>query len=190
MQITRTTAAFDAARRFHITAVGDGVPQVSTPAPREIYVEHLVSQNRNSVLSVVGPTTVYQGGTYQYTITADTSANGYEQIEAFLTLSNIIFRVLSISTTYSTGGTNDKFYADGCGWVNDPTAANYRSCTGTGKNGGTIVTTYTVQVMSTGSTTATTLIHDFSGSSYHYNSDYGAITINVVALPPAAPISA
>jgi uncharacterized repeat protein (TIGR01451 family) len=185
--ITRTSAAYLATRRFHITATADLVALVSTPSPRELFVEKLVSQNRNSVVSIVGPTTVYMGGTYQYTITANTSTNGYEQIEAFLNLSNVIFRVLSVATTYSTGGTNNTVYADGCGWVNDPTSPTYRSCTGTGKNGGVIVTTYTVLVMSTGSTSASTLIQDFSGSSYHYNSDYGAIFINVVALPVPVP---
>jgi uncharacterized repeat protein (TIGR01451 family) len=185
--VTRTSDAYYHARGYHISAAGDGVSQVSTPTPREIYVEKLVSQNRNSVVSVVGPTTVYQGSTYQYTITADTSTNGYEQIEAFLGLSNVIFKVIGIATTYSTGGTNDKFYADGCGWINDPASPDYRSCTGTGKNGGVIVTTYTVLILSTGVTQASTLIHDFSGSSYHYNSDFGAITITITSLPPPVP---
>ncbi|HXI26104.1 MAG TPA: hypothetical protein VNG71_19780, partial [Pyrinomonadaceae bacterium] len=38
-------------------------------------------------------------------------------------------------------------------------------------------------------TTASTLINDFSGSSYHYNSDYGigVNSITVTALPAAAP---
>src|SRR5207244_12577119 len=99
---------------------------------------------------------------------------------SFLNLSNVIFQVLTISTTYSSpaGGTNDKFYADACGWDNNPLSPNYRSCIGPvnysgGKAGGTVGTTYTVKVLSAGITTATTLILDFSGSSYHYNSDYG-----------------
>lgn len=192
--VTRSTLAYNAARRYHITAT-DGSTTVSTPTPREIYVEKLVSQNRNSVNSISGPTTVYVGQTYTYTVNASTATNGYEQLEAFLSLSNVIFRVLSVATTYSApsiGTTNNKIYADACGWDNNPVSATYRSCIGPvnftgGKAGGTISTTYTVLVLSTGATTATTMIHDFSGSSYHYNSDYGLQVLSITALPAAAP---
>ncbi len=52
--IERTDAAYDTTQLFHITAVADGLAPVSTPANRELYVEHLVSQNRNSVESFTG----------------------------------------------------------------------------------------------------------------------------------------
>ena len=187
--ITRTSAAYFTTRRFHITAIADAVSQVSTPTPRELYVERLISQNRNTVVSITGPATVYVGQTYNYTVDADTSTNGYEQIETYIDLSNVIFRVLAVSTTYSApvaGTVTDKVYGDGSTWDTVPTSPTYRSCLGTGKFGGTIRTVYTVQVMSTGATTATTLIRDFSGSSYHYNSDYGTRVLSITALP--API--
>src|SRR5438034_6604389 len=71
---------------------------------------------------------------------------------------------------------------------------SYRSCIGPenylgGKAGGTVITSYTVKVLSTGSTTAGTLVLDFSGSSYHYNSDYGVQVISVTALPPPLTLS-
>ena len=189
--VTRSSSAYNTTRRFHITAAGDSVGSVSTPTPRELYVEKLISQNRNSVNSITGPTTVYVGQTYNYTVNASTATQGYEQLEAFLNLSNIVFQVQSIATTYSApaGATNDKFYADSCGWDNNPASGTYRSCIGPanypgGKAGGTVVTTYTVKVLSTGSTTATTLIMDFSGSSYHYNSDYGIQVLSITSLPP------
>jgi uncharacterized repeat protein (TIGR01451 family) len=186
--VTRDSLAYNTARRFHITA-SDGVSTVSTPTPRELFVEKLISQGRNSIDSIMGPTTVYVGQTYQYTVNASTATNGYEQLSAFLNLSNVVFRVLSIATSYSapTGGTNNKIYADACGWNNDPLSASYRSCAGTGKAGGNVTTVYTVKVLSTGITTATTLIQDFSGSSYHYNSDYGVKVISITALPPQVP---
>ncbi|HEX5701726.1 MAG TPA: hypothetical protein VFX97_00745 [Pyrinomonadaceae bacterium] len=189
--VTRSSAAYDNFRRYHITVTGDGVSSVTTPTPREIYVEKIISQNRNSVNSITGPTTVYVGQTYQYTVNASTATGGYEQLQAFLELPNIIFQVLSIATTYTapSGGTNNKFYADACGWENNPLSANYRDCVGPdqypgGKAGGNVVTTYTVKVLSTGTTTAGTAIVDFSGSSYHYNSDYGTTVISITALPP------
>ena len=187
--VTRASAAYNATRGYHITVTGDSVGSVSTPTPRELFVEHLISQNRNSVNSITGPTTVYVGQTYNYTVNASTATQGYEQLEAFLDLSNIIFQVQAISTTYTAplGATNNKFYADACGWDNNPLSATYRSCIGPdnypgGKAGGTVITTYTVKVLSTGTTTAGTLVLDFSDSSYHYNSDYGVQVISVTAL--------
>jgi len=193
--VTRSAAAYDTARRYHITVSGTGFAAVSTPTPREIYVEHLISQSRNSVTSIVGPTTVFVGQTYTYTVNASTATQGYSQLEAFLNLSNVIFQVQSIATTYTSppGATNDKFYADACGWDNNPLSGTYRSCIGPanytgGKAGGTITTTYTVKILSSGTTTASTLILDFSGSSYHYNNDYGvgvnSITITALNAAP------
>lgn len=177
-------------------ASGTSVASVSTPTPRELFVEHIISQGRNSVNSITGPTTVYVGQTYNYTVSASTATQGYSQLEAFLDLSNIVFQVQSISTTYSapSGATNDKFYADACGWDNNPLSASYRSCIGPenypgGKAGGTVTTTYTVQVLSTGATTAGTLILDFSGSSYHYNSDFGVQILSITSLPPPLTLS-
>ena len=194
--ITRTTAAYNATRRYHITVTGDAVSSVTTPTPREIYVEKIISQNRNSVNSIIGPTTVYVGQTYNYTVNASTATGGYEQLQAFLELPNIIFQVQSIATTYTapSGGTNDKFYADACGWDNNPLSATYRSCIGPvqyagGKAGGTVVTTYTVKAIAAGTTNAGTAILDFSGSSYHYNSDYGNAIIAVTSLPPPLTLS-
>lgn len=194
--ITRTSAAYDTARRYHITATGDSVAAVSTPTPREVYVEKIISQARNEIISITGPNTVYVGQTYTYTVTATTAPGGYNQLEAFLELPNVIFQVQSISTTYTApaGGTNNKFYADACGWDNNPLSGSYRSCIGPanfigGKAGGTVVTTYTVKVLSTGTTTASTLILDFSGNSYHYNNDYGLKIISITALPPPLTLS-
>jgi uncharacterized repeat protein (TIGR01451 family) len=194
--VTRTSLAYNAVRRYHIAVSATGISTISTPTPRELYVEKLISQNRNSVQSISGPTTVYVGQTYNYTVNASTATQGYEQLEAFLNLSNVIFQVVTISTTYTSpaGGTNNKFYADACGWDNNPLSGSYRSCIGPlnysgGKAGGTISTTYTVKVLSAGTTTASTLIMDFSGSSYHYNSDFGTgiNSITVTALPALVP---
>jgi uncharacterized repeat protein (TIGR01451 family) len=162
------------------------VAAVSTPTPRELYVEHLVSQNRNAVISFSGPTTVELGQTVTYTVTTKTATQGYEQLEGFSTFPTSIFRIVSTATTYSapTGATNDTLYADACGWDAAPASGTYRSCVGPegytgGKAGGNpITTTYTLEVVGTGTGNVQTLIYDFSGSSYHYNSDFGtAITV-------------
>ncbi len=202
VNVVRSVASFNTARRYHITVSATGVPAVSTPIPREIYVEQLLSQARNSITSITGPTTVYVGQTYQYTLVASTATQGYEQLEAFLNLSNVVFQVQAIATTYSApaGATNDKFYADACGWDSDPThvAPNpiqtYRSCIGPvnypgGKVGGNLTSVYTVKILSTGTTQATALILDVSGGSYHYNADFGQKVISITALPPPVTLS-
>src|ERR1044071_2763080 len=179
--VTRTGAAYNTTRRYHMTASADGVAAVSTPTPRELYVEHLISQGRNTVTSITGPTSVAVGGGYPYTLVASPPPQGYEQLEAFLDLPNVVFQVVSIQTTYSapSGATNDKFYADACGWNSVPGTANYRDCVGPanwsgGKVGGSLTSVYTVKILSGGTTTPGALILDFSGSSFHYNNDYGA----------------
>ena len=194
--ITRSSLAYNATRSYHIAVSATGISTITTPTPREIYVEKIISQNRNSVQSIVGPTTVYVGQTYTYTVNATTATQGYEQLEAFLNLSNVIFQVQAIATTYTSppAATNDKFYADACGWDNNPLSATYRSCIGPanysgGKAGGTISSTYTVKILSTGVTTASALIMDFSGSSYHYNNDFGlgVNSITIIAIPAPVP---
>src|SRR6266571_3527365 len=194
--ITRSSLAYNATRSYHIAVSATGLSTITTPTPRESYVEKIISQNRNSVQSIVGPTTVYVGQTYTYTVNATTATQGYEQLEAFLNLSNVIFQVQAIATTYTSppAATNDKFYADACGWDNNPLSATYRGCIGPvnysgGKAGGTISSTYTVKILSTGVTTASALIMDFSGSSYHYNNDFGlgVNSITITAIPAPVP---
>ena len=51
VQVSQVAAAFDTVRRYHVTAT-DGTGSASTPTPRELYVEHLISQNRNAVTGV------------------------------------------------------------------------------------------------------------------------------------------
>ena len=51
IEINQVAGAYDTTRRYHITAT-DGSGTASSPTPREIYVEHLISQNRNSITGV------------------------------------------------------------------------------------------------------------------------------------------
>ena len=148
--------------------------------------------------SITGPSSVTVGGVYQYTLVASTATQGYEQLEAFLDLPNVVFQVISIQTTYSapSGATNDKFYADACGWNSVPGTANYRDCVGPvnwpgGKVGGNLTSVYTVKILAGGMTTPGALILDFSGSSFHYNNDYGTGggAPTIVASDPAITIA-
>jgi hypothetical protein len=207
--VTRNSAAYDTARRFTISASGDTVSTVSTPSPREVYVERLVSQNRNAVNSWTltnsagcNATTgvVNVGATCTATINSKTATGGYEQLVNAYYFNNSIFRIESLSSTYSvpSGYVNTDMHADACGWDNDPTSGTYSSCldtdpiTGGSAGGNPIITTVTFTVIGTGSQTLTGIIYDFSGSSFHYNSDAG-VTPNLLALTAtyadAAPVA-
>ena len=207
VQVTRNAAAYDNSRDFHITADADVVSAVSTPTPREIYVEHLVSQNRNEVNSWTlsntagcDPATgvVYIGSTCTATIVSKTATGGYEQLVNAYYFNNSIFRIESLSSTYSvpSGHVNTQMYADACGWENNPSDPDYLSCLDTdpipgGKAGGNPITTVVnFTVIGTGAQTLTGIIYDYSGSSFHYNSDSG-VSPNLLSLTathaPTAP---
>jgi uncharacterized repeat protein (TIGR01451 family) len=151
-----------------------------------------VSQARNSTIGVSingvplatgGSSTLLVDHTYTILLTGATSTNGYNELESFLTLSNTVYQILSVTSTYSaTSGAftspTTELYADACKWVNDTTSLNYRSCTNDDKAGGTVTNTYVVKILggSTGQKTVNSLLYDFSGSSYHYNSDFSYTT--------------
>lgn len=140
-----------------------------------------------------GTMTLMVGNTYTIELDGFTATQGYNQLESFINFPNTIFQVESVSTSYSSdtaaasclvppfypcvSNPNDDLYADACGWDNDPGSPNYRSCVGGDyKAGGTVDTIYTVKIIGGAGTSDTlnTLLYDFSGSSFHYNSDYSA----------------
>lgn len=186
--VNRNQQSFNARTRgYQITATATGGLTASTPANRELYVEKLVSQSRNSVIGISsaactgGSCTVYRGQTYRFTLTSKTATQGYEQLETFVNFPDSIFEIQDVKTTYAApaGARNDKVYADACGWDPVTTSPTYRSCVGptkysSGKAGGNPITTqYTVKVVGLGSGTLSALVYDFSGSSFHYNADFG-----------------
>ncbi|MBI5154070.1 HYR domain-containing protein, partial [Candidatus Poribacteria bacterium] len=201
--ITRTSAAYDTTQPYHITVTADApANSPSTPANRELYVEKLVSQNRNDILSITGATTAYVGDTLLYELYSTTAPGGYEQLSNFINFPSSMFQVMDVQQCYSapalasgcnpfaTGYTNDKVYADACGWENDTTSANIRSCVGPanipgGKAGGDMYTLFTVKIIGTGVATLASAGYDFSGSSYHYNADFGSnvLVVTVLATP-------
>lgn len=209
VEVDKAAAAFDTTRRYHITATDAASSATATTAqPRELYVEHLISQNRNGVTSIKldgaavpagGSMTLMVGNTYGIELAGYTATQGYNQLEAFINFPNTIFQTLAVSTTYTADSSNyvaspnDKLYADGCLWDNDPNSPNYRSCIGDdGKAGGTVVTTYTVKILSGAGTTQSlnSLLYDFSGSSYHYNADFSlAARVLEIVAPASVTIS-
>jgi len=135
--------------------------------------------------------TLMVGNTYTIVLDGFTATQGYNQLESFINFPNTIFQLLSVSTTFTADTTTffssplDKLYLDACQWENDPNSLNYLSCVGgDGKAGGTVGITYTVEIIGGGGTSQTlnSLFYDFSGSSFHYNSDFstGKVIANIV----------
>jgi hypothetical protein len=72
--IQRTPAVFETTRSYHIEVTADEISGMSTAQPRQLYVEKLISQSRNSINEISGPgglgdppaTEVYVGETHTY----------------------------------------------------------------------------------------------------------------------------
>ncbi|HPC83145.1 MAG TPA: hypothetical protein PLR87_07215 [Thermoanaerobaculaceae bacterium] len=205
--INRSRTSFGKFRPYSIVASAPGVSPAATPAGRQILIESLVSQNRNTtdqirhcdpaaggtgycdpstgtgwvVLGAGGTVSFAVGNSYYIELTSQT-ATAYEELQSFLTLSNTIFQVLSVSTTYSTRtapeervpNPNPRLWGDGCLWDSDPASPNYNSCLSAGKVGGVVKTLYFIRIISGGGETVTleALHYDRSGGSFHYNTDY------------------
>lgn len=218
--VSRDAGAYDQKAQYNIEVTNSSGASltptaIKTPANREIYVERLISQNRNAVTGISvdgtavtlgsGSVSLNEGQIYTIRLDGKTATQGYEQLEQFLGLTSDLFVIKSVRSTFSANAGTDalastKLYANGCGWQNDITATsggvweyhNNLSCSGTGKYGGVTSVTYVVQVKTGAAAaapsgrTTNALLYDYSGSSYHYNSDYAssAVTFNFATTPP------
>ena len=152
-----------------------------------LYVEQLVSQQRNSISTVTGPTTVYVGHTYVYFFSGKTATQGYDQISPQVYLTNVPFTITEVETTYEVPANTvqNTMWGDGCGWVYTPTLPG--TCTTSSKIGNGCTSTVTIYVRATGSGSFIPLIYDISGGSFHYNSDFAtpAKSILITSVNPA-----
>lgn len=204
VEVDRAVAPYDLARGYYVevtsdagtfrtddsaTLDGSGDPNHS----RELFVEHLISQNRNAVWSVEvdgtelpngGTATLMVGETYEITVNGQTAIQGYEQLEQFLSLPSTVFQIDAVTTEYSAPGyvMFDGLYGDACDWDADVDSPSYLSCLDAGtKNGGTVRTIYTVTILQApppgpnNPEPIHVMIYDFSGSSFHYNADYASV---------------
>src|SRR5687768_2289272 len=92
VEISRDSAAYNHTRNYHITDHSNETDLVRTVTPRHSLVQHLISQNRNSVTDVkldgvsiapCGTMTLLVGQTYSIQLGGNTATQGYEQIESF-----------------------------------------------------------------------------------------------------------
>ncbi|MCI5140351.1 MAG: DUF11 domain-containing protein, partial [Candidatus Electrothrix sp. ATG1] len=200
-EVVRDPASFDTMRNYFVKVISTSAAPASSPI-RQLYVEHLISQNRNATTDVLygtdpggltsvepgGTLSMMVGGTYYIKLVGSTATQGYNQLETFINIPNTIFRILEVTTDYTAdtsatvGNPNDKLYGNGCLWENDINSENLRSCLSTGKVGGGTEILYKVEILQMPGAPLInpepiqTLYYDFSGSSYHYNAVWAAST--------------
>ena len=145
-----------------------------------LHVESLISQNRNKILSyTVSPGTqrvdgsweVVIGSTFVVTVLAHTATTFQEiSVPAIVDPDGVIVP-LSTNFTFQSGGTDDDIYTLNAG--DDVTAV------------------YGYRASAVGDVNLSQLILDCSGSSFHYNSDFGTapLVIHVVGAPSLPVIS-
>jgi LPXTG-site transpeptidase (sortase) family protein len=186
--ITRDDSAYDSSASFYLAVAADDIATIYSSANREIYVERLNASANLSITSIQGPNRIVVGQTYEYVVTASTGDEYFEQLVHFLNLPDTMFRVIEVSTRYDRPAlaTNDKIYADACGWENNITSPDYRSCVGpenyiTGDVGGTVIMTYTVEVLDTGTTHLVPTLYGYNEGNYEYNQDFGTDSLSVTA---------
>ncbi len=177
--------ARDAAKKTYTVSAADSGSTTTGTATGTLYVEKIISQNRNKIVSIVGPSTLAPGAEATYILTAYT-ASSFSEVEAFLVFPKDV-RVVSSPATFSRtdfGGLASTLgpWADGCNkwsYTYSPIPGN-ANCPGPGKQGNTVVVTYTV-IAAPGTLPFTLkgLIYDFSGSAFHYNKDFGVKTKSV-----------
>jgi hypothetical protein len=81
--ITRTSLAYTTTRKYRVLVTAANQWTIQTPNDRQLYVEKILSQNRNTVVSFTGSTAVTVGGTYTYDLVAKTAPGGYNSVTNF-----------------------------------------------------------------------------------------------------------
>ncbi|MCA1839138.1 MAG: hypothetical protein ABR507_02695 [Actinomycetota bacterium] len=171
--ITVTASAANAGSVLATQVARSGLCAPDTPGG-VLHVESLISQNRNQILSYsVSPGTqradgswdVVEGSTFVVTVLAHTATTFQEiSVPAIVDPSGVIVPVAT-DFTFQSGGSDDDIY--------------------TLNAGGDVTSLYGYRASSVGDVSLSQLILDCSGSSFHYNSDYGTapLIIHVVGAP-------
>ncbi|MGE5221151.1 MAG: sortase [Omnitrophica WOR_2 bacterium] len=185
--INRDASVIGTSRRYAITVKADHVDLLSTPTPREIFVEDLRPTTALKTLKLSGPQLVQPGKTYQYVLQASISS-GFQEYENFINFPGDQVKILKV-TSQNTIPPYDLLYVDRCSWQNDPITTTYKTCADPNNSiSGTLITTYTVEIQSEGAFSLTGMLYGFSiinqTGEYLYNSDYGQNTLQVTALSP------
>ncbi len=185
IEITRNTNAYNTSRAYHITATAQDIPEISTPTPRQLWVEPIEGLSNTTISPINGPTLVQVGQIYNFSYVAQ-NLSQYEQLVHAINFPQGIFEIVSISASYTSpaGGLNDRPYADACQWDSNPLSLTYRTCIGTNSVGGDITVIYTVRIIGIGNASLSTLLYGYSTNIYQYITNPNIQPLNVTAFDP------
>jgi LPXTG-site transpeptidase (sortase) family protein len=115
----------------------------------------------------------------------------FYQFVNYLNFPPEMFRLDSVETSFGSHPDidHDRIYADACGWQDNPDDPDYGTCIGPseflgGTVSGSVVTTYTVEVLSAGSASVFNNLYGYNGETFAFNQDFDEITINISAQTP------
>ncbi|BDZ72197.1 DUF11 domain-containing protein [Methanobacterium petrolearium] len=166
MEITRADGIYPAGayyqnRTFTTTTAGSNTPTYTNPS--YIFGERLISQNRNNILSVTTSNpNPSPGELFTVTVTGKTASANYQTVNMpLINYDPASIQPVNVTTTYGANVT-DLLKID------TPNTTNF-------------VSVWTFIALAEGTQTLYSYIHDHSGNSDHYNSDYGdeVVVVNV-----------
>jgi len=165
VEITRNSGAYLTSRNYQVTIQGSDTP-LYTPTG-SIYVEKLLSQNRNDVTGIyISPSMPHVGETFTVTVTSTTGSANYPELALpLVSYDPSILKPLGMVTTYKD--INNIIRSINNVYIPNP-------------QGNAFTTVWTFMFTSAGMTKLYPVIYDRSGSSYHYNADYGETETAVV----------
>jgi len=158
VEITRNAAAYFTTRNYQVTIAGSDTPTY-TPTG-SIYVEKLLSQNRNDITGImVSPPNPTVGSTFTVTVTSTTGSPNYPDLALPLVKYDpAMVMPLGMVTTYTDKDGNPRTVYNV--YIPNP-------------EGNAFTTVWTFLVLNAGVSDLYPVIYDRSGGSYHYNADYG-----------------
>ncbi len=155
--INRNTAAFGTSRNYQVIIEGSNTPQYTLTDT--INVLKLISQNRNRINSItVSNPNPAPGEYFTVTVNAQTASATYDIVNIPLINYNPnSIQPINLTTTYGSKTTNNIK-------IVNPSTTNF-------------ISVWTFLAVGEGSQRILAYVHDQSGASEHYNSDYGDITV-------------
>ena len=167
VNVNRTSAAYNTGRNYTISVAGTNTGSPVDTISGTLFVEKLISQNRNSVTSiVVSPSNPTLGSNFAVTVISTTSSATLNPVDlSLIAYDPSKIQPVSVTITYSASSTNSIL-------INNPGATSF-------------VSTWIFTAIGAGPTPLSALILDQSGNSYHYNTDFNSTHIDLNVTPEA-----
>jgi uncharacterized repeat protein (TIGR01451 family) len=158
VEVARNSNAYDTTRNYTITVSGDNTGAPADTITGQLYVQKLISQNRNDVVSItVSNPTPTVGDYFAVTVVSTTASAAYDVVNLPIDYNPALVKPISYNVTYGPNTSNNIR-------LDNPGQTNY-------------VSVWVFEALSAGSNQFLAVIMDRSGISYHYNNDFGQSNI-------------